>query len=96
MAKVVDITEKLSFDEDPSLMIRGQVVAVNSDAPTVLKVMGLVSKNAGMEEILQAYELIFPEEARAVLDSMKLKMKDLMVVIQEAMELVTGESEGEQ
>ena len=40
MARKVDITDKLSFEENPSLVIKGEVLEVNADAPTMLKVMG--------------------------------------------------------
>ena len=42
MAKIIDITDKLTFDGNPSLKIRGKVLEVNADAPTMLKVMGLM------------------------------------------------------
>lgn len=42
MAKIVDITDKLSFDENPKLVIKGKELEVNADAPTMLKVMGLL------------------------------------------------------
>ena len=35
--KIVDITEKLSFDENPVLKVKDVTVEVNSDAATVLK-----------------------------------------------------------
>ena len=40
MAKVVDITDKLSFEENPKLKIKGMVVTVNADAETMLRIMG--------------------------------------------------------
>ena len=40
MAKVVDITEKLSFDENPVLKIKDIEVEVNADAKTMLGIMG--------------------------------------------------------
>ena len=39
MGKVVDITDKLSFDGNPTLVVKGKKLEVNADAPTVLKVM---------------------------------------------------------
>lgn len=33
MAKVVDITDKLNFDDNPKLMIRGKEIEVATDAP---------------------------------------------------------------
>ena len=44
MARKVDITDKLSFEGNPSLVIKGEVLEVNADAPTMLKVMGLMSQ----------------------------------------------------
>ena len=42
--KIVDITEKLNFDENPVLKVKNVTIEVNSDAATVLKIMGLFSK----------------------------------------------------
>ena len=36
MARVVDITDKLTFDENPSLKIKGKLLEVNADAPTTV------------------------------------------------------------
>lgn len=45
MGKVVDITDKLSFDGNPKLRIRGIEVEVNADAPTMLKVMSVMGND---------------------------------------------------
>ena len=42
--KIVDITEKLSFDENQVLKIKDVTVEVNFDAASVLKIMGIFSK----------------------------------------------------
>ena len=46
MARVVDITDKVTFDENPSLKIKGKLLEVNADAPTMLKVMGVLNHEA--------------------------------------------------
>lgn len=95
MGKVVDITEKLTFDENPKLRIRGKELEVRADAPTVLKVMGLMDSDApGAKEIMKAYELILPEKSRKELDSMNLSFGDLIIVIQEAIQLIIGDASG--
>ena len=92
MSRVVDITERLTFDENPKLLIKDRELEVNADAPTVLKVMSLMGQEApGPQEILKAYELILPEKSRKKIDGLKLKFADLMVVIQEAIKLITGD-----
>ena len=95
MGKAVDITEKLTFDENPKLLIKGKELEVKADAPTVLKAMSLMdSDSQNVKEVIKAYELIFPEESRREIDNMKLSFRDLMVVIQEAIKLIIGDACG--
>lgn len=99
MAKVIDITEKLTFDENPSLKIKGKVLEVNADAPTMLKVMGLMGGgNPGPKEIVDMYEIMFPEKSRKEIEKMKLGFGDLITVVEAAVGLIIGEenSQGEQ
>ena len=94
MAKVVDITDKLTFDGNPCLMVKGEKIEVNADAPTMMKVLN-ITKNGGASEL---YELVFPEKSRKLINSFKLLVPDWMTVIHEAMKLITGDitSQGEQ
>lgn len=95
----VDITDKLTFDENPALVIKGKEMEVNTDAPTMLKVMGLMGVDEpGAQEVMGAYDLIFADKAKREIEKMKLSFNDLMVVVEEAMKLVIGEEEqrGEQ
>lgn len=99
MAKMVDITEKLTFEGNPSLMIKGKKLEVNADAPTMLKVMGLMSTDEpGMDEILKAYDMMFPEKSQKEIEKLKLNFNDLVVVIKEGINLITGDAavQGEQ
>lgn len=99
MGKVRDITDKLSFDENPCLVIKGKKLEVNDDAPTMLKIMGIMNADgAGMEHINEAYELVFPEKTRKEIEKMKLNISDWTTVVQEAMELIMddGTAPGEQ
>lgn len=98
MARKVDITEKLSFEENPCLIIKGKQIEVNADAPAMLKVMGLMSEeDPGVDEIMGAYDLMFPEASKQTLDELKLNFKDFVTVVRSAVSLVAGEEEpGEQ
>lgn len=98
MAKrVVDITEKLSFDENPVLKVKDTTVEVNSDAATVLKIMGIISRGTSAKEILEMYELIFKETDRKKIDKLKLQFKDFQTLIMNAVDIITGDDEpGEQ
>lgn len=92
MAKTRDITDKLTFDGNPSLVINGKRLEVNSDAPTVLKVMGLMSDgDPGAKDMMDAFSVMFPEKSRKEIEKMKLNFQDLMVVVSEAVALIIGE-----
>lgn len=89
--KVVDITDKLNFDESPALRIKGRTLRVNADAPTMLKIMNKVSDldKSNPKQVMEMYELLFPRKTREELDKMKLSFADLLVVIQEGISLIT-------
>ncbi|MFR8695833.1 MAG: hypothetical protein ACLVFM_11545 [Blautia faecis] len=57
MAKCIDITEKLSFDKNPALIIKGRKFIVNADAGTMLEIMGLFKEGSSdTETTVAAYE----------------------------------------
>lgn len=92
MGKVVDITEKLSFDGNPYLMIKDKKLEVNADAPTMLKVMDVLSVGEpGPKEIMEMIDLMIPEESQKTLEELHLSFNDLVIVVQEAVSLITGE-----
>lgn len=97
MARKVDITERLSFEENPVLVIKEKELEVNCDAPTMLKIMGLMGDD-GMEikNMNQAYELLFPEKARKEIEKMKLNFNDWTKVVEAGLQLIMEDSsEGE-
>lgn len=97
MSKVVDITDKLDFDSNPKIKIKDKEYEVNSDAETVLKVMGQFGENGQLSPaaLVRIYELIFNEKDRKAIDKLKLKFKDFTEVINAATDLIIGEEEGE-
>ena len=44
-----------------------------------------------MQEVLDAYDMMFQEKTRNEIDKMKLSLRDLMIVVQEAVSLITGD-----
>lgn len=98
MAKVVDITEKLEFNENPVLKIGTIEAEVNADAETVLRLMGVFADGSDMHAVSQALDLIFKPEDTAAICALKkggkkLSAKALMTIIEAAMGLVMGENE---
>ena len=95
MRKKLDITEKLSFDEKPVLVIRGEEIVIHDDAPTMLKVMELLDGEMSVGDILKTAKLIFGEEGFLKLEKLKLGFKDFVIATEMAIDLITGETEGE-
>lgn len=98
MARTRDITDKLSFDENPVIKIKGTEIEVQSDAKTMLEIMGIFKEESEAEAVIKAYSKLFTEADRKKLEKMKLPFKDLVKVIEAAMSLVQGDDEqqGEQ
>ena len=101
MSKIVNITEKLEMDGNPYLVIKDEKLEVNADAAPMLKIMGkygeIEESEATPKDILDLYDLMFPEESRMKIEKLKLSFNDLTVVVMEAQKLITGaeETEGE-
>lgn len=96
MAKKIDITDKLSFETNPALVIKGEKFEVNADARTMLEIMGLfTSDKSEVEATAAAYEKMFNEKDRKKLDKMQLSFKDFQVVVTEAMNLIRGDEDEE-
>lgn len=97
--KVIDITEKLSFDENPKVKVANTEFEVNSDAATMLKIMGVLGEveSPGPKEVVRMYELMFSANDRKKIEKLKLNFKDFQVLIFSAIGLITGDGEqGEQ
>ena len=96
MAKIIDITDKLKFEENPKLVIKGEEFEVNTDAATVIEIIGAFEGGDEAKAVVKAYEKLFSVEAREKLAAMKISMTDLSIIIKSAMELVQGGSDDAQ
>jgi hypothetical protein len=57
----------------------------------MLKVMGIMGANdPGVNEILETYHMMFPEKSKKEIEKLGLNFSDLIVVVQEAIGLITG------
>ena len=88
MARIIDITDRLSFGERPRVKIKEVEIEINTDAPTVLKIMSVMNDDG---DPLKMYQLLFDKENKTRLEQMKLSFKDFMKVIEISMNLATGE-----
>lgn len=96
MAKIVDITEKLNFEQKPQIKIKGDTLTVNNEAVTVLEIMPLFEKeDPSSEELLRTCRLLFSEGDFDKIKSLNLNFSDFTTLIRTALDLVTGTAEGE-
>ncbi len=100
MSKIIDITEKLNYEENPRVKIRDKELEVNADAATVLKILGVLGDDrsgVGAGEVLAMYELMFDAKERKKIDALKLNFQDFRTLIFTTISLITGEApQGEQ
>lgn len=97
MGKIIDITSKLGFEENPRLKIKDEELELNTDAAAVLKTMGYISAGNGItpQDITDAFQVVFTEESYKRLQDMKLNFKDYQKVFEIAVDVVTGTDEEE-
>lgn len=97
MARVIDITDKLNFEEKPCIKIKGEEIEINDAAVDMLKIMPQLSKRKlKPEDINIMYQTLFPEESQKKIESLRLNFEDFStVVLEAAAALNNGDGEGE-
>lgn len=98
MAKIIDITEKLNFEEKPKIKIKDKTYPVNNDAKTMLEIMQITGDNIQASDLNKMYNKLFDEETIKCIDELKLNLSDFQTVIQSAIQAVTEQQDsvGEQ
>jgi len=91
MGKVIDITEKLNFEDKPVIRIKDKDITINDEAVNVLQLMQLVGGDMeNIENIEKACNLLFAKKDMKALQDLGLNFKDFGIVIQQAMSVITG------
>ena len=93
--RVLDITDKLKEQEQPVLKVKDLELPVNDDAIALLTVMELMDGQPTPQDIVRATKTILGEEGYEKLATLKLNMDNFMEVVNAAVDIVTGGSEGE-
>jgi len=91
-----DFSEKLKFNEDPKLVIKDVELTVNSDAEAVLRLMDVLSTKGEVAGAVEAVKILFNGKDQKKLQSLHLKMKDYLAVIQVAVQLAMGADPAEE
>ncbi len=99
MSKIIDITNKLNFEEKPTIKVKDTEFKANNDAVTMLKVVALFGENGegvAVKDVLKVYNLLFDEENRKKIESLNLSMEDFSTLIMESAQvLINGNEEPE-
>lgn len=98
MSKLIDITDKLNFEEKPSVRVKNVDLAINNDAVSMLKVAALFEDGNGKsKDVIEMYHLLFDESEREKIEKLKLNMHDFNALINESTKIATDDltDEGE-
>ncbi len=96
MSKIIDITDKLNFEEKPKLKIKGVEVEVNNSATAMLKILPLMKDGATSDDLLVVCNQLFDKENFEKIESLDLSFTDFQTLLFTAIELVADNSdEGE-
>lgn len=93
MAKMVDITDKLNFEEKPVIKIKETELKVNNDADSMLKMIDALSGDTDDAKIVsKCIPLLFDAADRKKLEKLKLSFADYAMAIRTAIDLAKGDS----
>lgn len=93
MAKIVDITDKLNFEDKPKIKVKDQEFEVNDSAVTMLKIMPKLSGKVSPDVVNELYGILFTEEDRTKIDALALNFTDFSTLVMSAITLVVGDGE---
>ena len=96
MSKIIDITDKLNFEEKPIIKVKDVEIKANNDAVTMLKVIALFDNDGegmSVKNVLDIYNLLFDEENQQKIDSLKLSFEDFSTLVVNAAQAVINDNE---
>lgn len=96
MSKIIDITDKLNFEEKPIIKVKDVEIKANNDAVTMLKVIALFDndgKGMSVKNVLDIYNLLFDEENQKKIESLKLNFEDFSTLVIESAQMIANKGE---
>lgn len=87
---VYSLTDKLKFEANPQMELKGRVITINAEAETALKMLDILETEGEMKATMKVADLLFSEEDKAYIDSLKLSMADYGTLLSTAMDLCIG------
>lgn len=95
MAKILDITDSLHFEEKPIIRVRGETLTVNDEAVVILEAISLFDDDATPADLIKGCKMLFDDEEYEKIKALKLNLDDFKTFLQSAIRLVTGGAENE-
>ena len=93
MAKIIDITDKLNFEQKPQIKIKDTVLTVNDEAVALVEILRKLNGNVTPGTISDMCNILFDEAEMQKLKKLKLNFEDFTTLVQSAVELVAGGEE---
>lgn len=96
MPKIIDITNKLNFEEKPIIKVKDVELEANHDAITILKVTAILDneeKKMAISNILDIYNMLFDEDNQKKIEALKLSMDDFATLIVQSATLIINDGE---
>ena len=87
---VYSLTDKMKFEENPQIEIKGKKITVKAEAETALMLFDLLENEGEMKATLKAADLLFSEKDKKYVESLKLSMSDYALLLRTAMDLCLG------
>lgn len=97
MSRIIDITDKLTFEENPRIRVNGTEIELNADALNLVEVLK-ASETATAAELAELFLnklLATPEDTEKV-RALNLNFKGMKALFTECIKIITGSGdEGE-
>ena len=84
MAKIIDITDKLNFEQKPQIKIKDTVLTVNDEAVALLEILPKLNGNVMPKTISDVCNILFDESEMQKLKKLKLNFEDFTTLVQSA------------
>ncbi len=91
MSKIIDITDKLNFEEKPQIKIKDTTITINNEATAMLKILPTISKKKmDASEIIDVLNNLLNEDEAKKLEALNLDFSDFTKFIEAAVSLIAG------
>lgn len=84
------LTDKLKFNADPQIEIKGEVITVKSDAETVLQLLDIVRNKGEIDGAITVMDILLNDKDRKTVKKLGLKMADYVKLTEVMVDLALG------